>query len=153
MSSITTDRPGRPSGAASGHRARRGGPAPARSGPRGPAAVPHLEHGLLVLAVLDLGRGQVEHKPLHGVLVAVVHVGVGPPHHHEALGPAGRVRLQEVQVPLLGDDRAGGTSEPRVRSCPPGPQPGPPALALVLLLPFTSAPSPRLPYLWGVAPA
>ena len=92
-----------------------------------PAAVSHLEHRLLVLAVLNLGRGQVEHEPLHGIPVAVVHVGVGPPHHHEALGPAGRVRLQEVQVPLLGDDRAGGGDAPKPSfcSCPPAAQPPP----------------------------
>lgn len=69
---------------------------------------PHLEHSLLVFAVLHLGGGQVEHEPLHGVLVAVVHVSVGAPHHHEAPGPARRVWLQEVQVTLLGDDRAEG---------------------------------------------
>lgn len=117
---------------------------PSRLPPPPPAAASHLEHRLLVLAVLNLGCGQVEHKPLHGVLVAVVHVGVGPPHHHEALGPASRVRLQEVQVPLLGDDRAGDGDAPKPSfcSCPPGAQPppgtgsgsGPPSCPLCLLI-------------------
>lgn len=63
--------------------------------------VAHLQHGLLVLAVLHLGRGEVEDGPLHRVPVAVVDVDVGPPHHHVALHPAVGVRLQEVDVALL----------------------------------------------------
>lgn len=118
----TRDRAGRPQ--ASGDQAQdlqgdKAGPCPpARWGlaaPRHPPVSPrwpYLKHGLLVLAVLHLRGGQVEHKPLHGVPVTVVQVRVGPPHHHEAPGPAGRVRLQEVQVPLLGDDGAAGAGHP-----------------------------------------
>lgn len=67
----------------------------------------HLQHSLLVLAVLHLGGGEVEDGPLHRVPLAVVDVDVWPPHHHEALHPAVGVRLQEVDVAFLGYDGAG----------------------------------------------
>lgn len=56
----------------------------------------HLEHGLLVLAVLHLGCGQVEHAPLHWVLVAVVDEDVGSAHHHKVLHPRVGARLHEA---------------------------------------------------------
>lgn len=81
---------------------------------RGWLPVPYLEHGLLVLAVLHLGLGEVEYGPLDRILVRVVDVDVRTPHHHETFHPAVGVRLQEVQVALFGDDgTAGGT---KVRS-------------------------------------
>lgn len=63
--------------------------------------VAHLQHGLLVLAVLHLGRGEVKDGPLHCVPVAVVDVDVRSPHHHEAFHPAVSVWLQEVDVAFL----------------------------------------------------
>lgn len=63
--------------------------------------VAHLQHGLLVLAVLHLRRGEVEDGPLHRVPVAVVDVNVWPSHHHEAFHPAVGVWLQEVDVAFL----------------------------------------------------
>lgn len=94
----------------------------------------HLQHGLLVLAVLHLGLGEVEYGPLHRVLVRVVDVDVGAPDHHEALHPPVGVGLQEVQVALFGDDGAaeGGDSEevavlgrhppcPKAPAAPPAP--------------------------------
>lgn len=65
----------------------------------------HLEHGLLVLAVFHLGSGQVEHSPLHRVLVVVVDKHVGPAHHHKVLHPRVGPRLHEAQETLLGHHR------------------------------------------------
>lgn len=61
----------------------------------------HLEHGLLVLAVLDMGRGEVEDGSLHAVSLCIVDIDVRTSHHHITLHPAVGIRLQEMQVTLL----------------------------------------------------
>lgn len=64
------------------------------------------EQSLLVLAVLHLGRGEVDDSALHIVPVVAVQVDVGPAHHYIALHPATGVGLQEVQVAFLRHDGA-----------------------------------------------
>ena len=61
----------------------------------------YLKHGLLVLAVLDMGRGEVEDGSLHAVSLCIVDVDVRTSHHYIALHPAVAMRLQEMQVALL----------------------------------------------------
>ena len=64
------------------------------------------QQSLLVLAVFHLSRRQVDDGALHAVPLAAVQVDVGSAHHHVALHPAVGVRLQEVEVALLGHDGA-----------------------------------------------
>ena len=67
----------------------------------------HLEHGLLVLAVLHLGGGQVQHAPLYWVAVAVVDEHVRATHHHKVLHPRVGAGLHEAQEALLRHHRPG----------------------------------------------
>lgn len=63
--------------------------------------ITNLQHCLLVLTVLHLGRGEVEDSPLHSVSLCVVDVDVWPPHDNVALHPSVGVWLQEMYVPFL----------------------------------------------------
>lgn len=65
-----------------------------------------LHHGLLVLAVLHLSRGQVNDTTLHGVFVAVVDEDIRPTDHDKMLSPVAVKWLLEVQVPFLRDHGA-----------------------------------------------
>lgn len=61
----------------------------------------HLQHGLLVFAVLYLCRGQVKNGPFHCVSLCVVDVDIRPAYHHISLNPAITVGLQELQITFL----------------------------------------------------
>lgn len=66
----------------------------------------HLEHGLLVFAVFHLSCGQVEHAPLHWILVTVVDEDVGPAHDDKVLHPRVGARLHEAQETLFRHNRS-----------------------------------------------
>lgn len=65
-----------------------------------------LQHCLLLLIIVQVSRGQVDERPLHIVLLRAVEVGMWPPHYNVAFDPSVSVRLQNMDVTLLGNDGA-----------------------------------------------
>ena len=57
-----------------------------------------LHHGLLVLAILHLGCGQVNDAPLHRVFVAVIDEDVRATDHDEMFSPVAGQGLLDADI-------------------------------------------------------
>lgn len=70
--------------------------------------VTDLQHGLLVLMMVHVNRGQVYERPFHIVLIRVVEEGMWLPHDDVAFDPFVGAGLQNMYVTFLGNDGAAG---------------------------------------------
>lgn len=79
--------------------------------------VTDLQHCLLLLIIVQVSRGQADERPLHAVLLRAVEVGMWPPHYNVTFDPSVGVRLQNMDVTLLGND---GAAEQKTKVVQPG---------------------------------